>query len=88
MGQLADVTVLVIAKAPAPGRSKTRLCPPLTLAQAAHVTEDLPVLRDVDTIQDAYAVATLIPGSRFGAALRETARDPAPAERNCHLVHD
>jgi hypothetical protein len=39
--------------------------------------EDLPVLRDVDTIQDAYAVAALIPGSRFGAALRETARHPA-----------
>jgi rSAM/selenodomain-associated transferase 1 len=213
MGQPADTTILVIAKAPAAGRSKTRLCPPLTLAEAAHVarasladtlaavgqvpvqrrvlvldgdptgidphgfdvvpqtgggldrrlaaafeeatgpslligmdtpqvtrallqsavahllqprvdavlglaedggywaiglrtpspalflgvpmstavtgarqrarlcqhglrTGDLPMLRDVDTIQDAYAVAELIPASRFATALRETARYP------------
>jgi uncharacterized protein len=30
-----DVAVVVIAKAPAPGRSKTRLCPPCTPIQAA-----------------------------------------------------
>ncbi|HZN18129.1 MAG TPA: TIGR04282 family arsenosugar biosynthesis glycosyltransferase [Micromonosporaceae bacterium] len=33
-------------------------------------TCELPVLRDVDTIEDAYAVARLVPGSRFAAALR------------------
>ena len=34
-----SVSLLVIAKAPAPGRSKTRLCPPLTLEQAALIAE-------------------------------------------------
>lgn len=33
------VAVAVIAKAPAPGRSKTRLCPPLTAGAAAQVAE-------------------------------------------------
>jgi uncharacterized protein len=32
---MADVALVVIAKSPAPGRSKTRLCPPCTPAQAA-----------------------------------------------------
>jgi hypothetical protein len=32
-------TLIVIAKAPAPGRSKTRLSPPLTLEGAAHLAE-------------------------------------------------
>jgi glycosyltransferase A (GT-A) superfamily protein (DUF2064 family) len=32
---MADVALVVIAKAPAPGRSKTRLCPPCTPGQAA-----------------------------------------------------
>jgi rSAM/selenodomain-associated transferase 1 len=32
---MAQVAVVVIAKAPAPGRSKTRLCPPCTPEQAA-----------------------------------------------------
>ncbi len=32
-------TVLVIAKSPAPGRVKTRLCPPFTPAQAASLAE-------------------------------------------------
>ena len=31
--------LLVIAKAPVPGRSKTRLCPPCTTAQAAELAE-------------------------------------------------
>jgi len=34
-------TVLVVAKAPAPGRSKTRLVPPLTAGQAAGLAEAL-----------------------------------------------
>ena len=33
------LTLAVIAKAPAPGRSKTRLCPPLSLVQAARLAE-------------------------------------------------
>lgn len=34
-----NATLAVIAKAPAPGRSKTRLCPPLSLQQAAELAE-------------------------------------------------
>lgn len=34
-------TVLVVAKAPAPGRSKTRLVPPLSPRQAAHLAQAL-----------------------------------------------
>jgi uncharacterized protein len=33
------VNLIVIAKAPAPGRSKTRLCPPCSPEQAAHLAE-------------------------------------------------
>ena len=33
------VSLLVLAKAPAPGRSKTRLCPPCTPTEAAHLAE-------------------------------------------------
>jgi uncharacterized protein len=34
---MAQVAIVVIAKAPAPGRSKTRLCPPCTPKQAAEL---------------------------------------------------
>jgi uncharacterized protein len=34
-----DRHVLVMAKSPVAGRAKTRLCPPLTLEEAAHVAE-------------------------------------------------
>jgi rSAM/selenodomain-associated transferase 1 len=34
---VADVTVIVLAKAPIPGRVKTRLCPPCTPAEAARL---------------------------------------------------
>jgi uncharacterized protein len=34
---MAQVAIVVIAKAPAPGRSKTRLCPPCTPEQAAEL---------------------------------------------------
>ena len=34
---MSDVQLLVVAKEPVPGRVKTRLCPPLTPAQAAEV---------------------------------------------------
>jgi rSAM/selenodomain-associated transferase 1 len=36
---VSGVALVVIAKAPAPGRSKTRLCPPCTPAQAASLAE-------------------------------------------------
>lgn len=34
-----DAALIVLAKAPAPGRSKTRLCPPCTPQQAAQLAE-------------------------------------------------
>ncbi|HWD09071.1 MAG TPA: glycosyltransferase, partial [Actinomycetota bacterium] len=34
---------------------------------------DLPLLRDVDTIEDAWAVASTIPHSRFAATLASVA---------------
>ncbi|MGH9074447.1 MAG: TIGR04282 family arsenosugar biosynthesis glycosyltransferase [Acidimicrobiales bacterium] len=39
------------------------------LGQLGHQVAELPVLRDVDRIADAYAVAGEVPGSRFGRAL-------------------
>jgi uncharacterized protein len=36
---MSDVALVVIAKAPAPGRAKTRLCPPFTPEQAAALAE-------------------------------------------------
>jgi uncharacterized protein len=46
---VADVALVVIAKAPAPGRSKTRLCPPCTPEQAAALAAA--ALRDtLDTV--------------------------------------
>jgi glycosyltransferase A (GT-A) superfamily protein (DUF2064 family) len=44
-----------------------------------HVTP-LPVLSDVDTVEDARAVAELVPGSRFAAAVAaiSTAGQPIP----------
>lgn len=35
----ADANVLVMAKEPVPGRVKTRLCPPFTLAEAAEIAQ-------------------------------------------------
>ena len=49
---MLDVHVLVLAKAPVPGRSKTRLCPPLTLDQAAEVARAA-LLDTLDTVQRA-----------------------------------
>lgn len=39
MSAAGDGTVLVVAKAPEPGRVKTRLCPPCTGRQAARIAE-------------------------------------------------
>jgi rSAM/selenodomain-associated transferase 1 len=36
---VSELALIVIAKAPLPGRSKTRLCPPCTLEQAAALAE-------------------------------------------------
>ncbi len=38
---MTDPTIVVVAKSPVPGRVKTRLCPPCTPAQAAHLAAAL-----------------------------------------------
>ena len=48
---MSPATLAVIAKAPAPGRSKTRLCPPCTPGQAAWLAEA--ALRDTLAALDA-----------------------------------
>ncbi len=53
---LPTLTLVVMAKAPAPGRSKTRLCPPCTPEQAALVAEA--ALRDTLEVVGAAAAAT------------------------------
>jgi len=62
---LVSATLIVIAKAPVPGRVKTRLCPPCTPAQAAALAEA--ALRD-----------TLAAALRTRAARRVVALDGAP----------
>lgn len=55
------MNVLVIAKAPVPGRSKTRLCPPCTPEQAARVAEA--------ALGDTLAAVLATPGIRPVLAL-------------------
>jgi len=50
-----DSALVVMAKQPVPGRTKTRLCPPFTAEKAAHLAEAL--LRD--TLQLAAAIEAL-----------------------------
>jgi uncharacterized protein len=54
-------SILVLAKAPEPGRVKTRLCPPLTHAQAADLA--------AAALLDSIAAATGVPGARPVAVL-------------------
>jgi glycosyltransferase A (GT-A) superfamily protein (DUF2064 family) len=51
-----DVTVVVMAKEPVPGRSKTRLCPPLTWTEAAEVARA--------ALNDTLAVVSRLPVAR------------------------
>jgi len=53
---VADVALVVIAKAPAPGRSKTRLCPPCTPQQAAALAEA--------ALRDTLAAVAATPATR------------------------
>ncbi len=62
---MTPATLAVIAKAPAPGRSKTRLCPPLSPAQAAELAE-------------AALVDTLAAAQRTRAARRLVVLDGPP----------
>lgn len=54
-------TLIVIAKAPAPGRVKTRLVPPLTYSQAADVARA--------ALVDTLRVASKVPAARHVVAL-------------------
>jgi uncharacterized protein len=56
-----DVALVVIAKAPAPGRSKTRLCPPCTPEQAAALAEA--------SLRDTVAAVAATPARRRIVAL-------------------
>jgi uncharacterized protein len=58
---MADVALVVIAKAPAPGRSKTRLCPPCTPEQAAMLA--------AAALSDTLAAVMATPASRRILAL-------------------
>jgi rSAM/selenodomain-associated transferase 1 len=63
--------LIVIAKAPAPGRSKTRLCPPCTPHQAAALAEA--------ALRDTLAAVAATPCSRRVVALEGPAGDWLPA---------
>lgn len=63
--------LIVIAKAPAPGRSKTRLCPPCTPQQAAALAEA--------ALHDTLAAVTATPCSRRVVALEGPVGDWLPA---------
>jgi rSAM/selenodomain-associated transferase 1 len=56
-----EVALVVIAKAPAPGRSKTRLCPPCTPEQAAALAEA--------SLRDTIAALAAVPARRRIVAL-------------------
>ena len=66
------------------------------LRECGHRVRDLPELRDVDTIDDANAVAALVPGSRFSQARspplrpwradRLSGRQQPVARRDCSAV--
>lgn len=58
---MSDVALVVIAKSPEPGRSKTRLCPPCTPAQAA-------MLADA-ALRDTLAAVAAAPARRRFLAL-------------------
>lgn len=76
----ADVILLVMAKAPVPGRVKTRLCPPATLAQAAEIAaasllDTLDAVRTVPGGHPVLALAGDLARARRGAEITTALRD-------------
>lgn len=59
------VQLLVVAKAPVPGQVKTRLCPPCTPRQAAHVAEA--ALRDTLDAGRGFSRRTLVLSGQWAA---------------------
>lgn len=70
------VALVVIAKAPAPGRSKTRLCPPCTPAQAAALA--------AAALRDTLATVAATPARRRVVALDGETDDWLPAGFEVH----
>lgn len=56
VGAVTGAAILVLAKAPEPGRVKTRLCPPLTHEQSADLA--------AAALLDSIAAASAVPGSQ------------------------
>ncbi len=78
----ATCAVAVMAKAPQPGRSKTRLCPPLDPAEAARLSAAF--LRDTTgSMAEAARLAPIVPYAAFAPAGCEAALRPhlAPGTR-------
>ena len=91
--RLPTLGLLVVAKAPEAGRVKTRLCPPLTPAQAADLAAAalLDTLAAVAAVPDASVVVALtgdLSRAARGAALHRALRGiPTPAQRGPDLGH-
>jgi hypothetical protein len=90
-------TLLVVAKQPAPGQTKTRLCPPLTPAQAADLYEcflrdTLAVMRKVPGVQRAIAFLPEDAGGYFNQLAPDMVLTPqrgaALGERLDHLLSE
>jgi uncharacterized protein len=85
--------LLVLAKAPQAGRVKTRLCPPLTLDQAADLAAAalLDTLAAVGAVPDGRPVVALTGHLRRAARAAELAAAlhgiPTPAQRGPDLGH-
>jgi uncharacterized protein len=73
---MPDVALVIIAKAPAPGRSKTRLCPPFTLEQAAVLAEA--------ALRDTLAAVAATPARRRIVALEGETDGWLPAGFELH----
>lgn len=67
---MSGVTLVLLAKAPEPGRVKTRLCPPATAAQAA----DLAAAALLDSLDVVTAVGAAPPVVALTGALQHAAR--------------
>ena len=71
---MRGVALVVIAKAPAPGRSKTRLCPPCTADEAAQLA--------AAALEDTLAAVGATPARRYVLALDGELEAPRRASRS------